>query len=161
MTKELFDKIIAKAKGCPCVLIGDNLELFNINFEQHFYVQDEDFVYCIRTNTNPNVTLSQKEFPYEIMVFAYDEIQYIKVYPDRETLSGFIDGMDTVTDDMTLDEIKKAIFSSKVMAASSPRGNGEYRHEVFGDFPGLTVTIGKEPDKYTKEAMERENEANK
>lgn len=159
MTKEMFDKIIARAKGCPCMLVGDNMLLFYVNFDQHYYTQDADFVYCIRTNAQPaGTTINQKKFPYEIIALCYEQIQYIKVFPNREVLEAFIDGMDTVITGETIADIKKEILSSKLLSVSSPKGNDEYAHEAMGNFPGLTVTLGTELDPYTKKAMDRENQ---
>lgn len=165
MKKEVFDSIIEKANGSPCIVYGDNMMLFAVGFEGNYYVQDDECVYCIRTNkmSGGNVGISQQESPYELVAFDYDMIQYVKIFPTTEVIMNILDSATTMTDEMTIDEMKKAIGSSKLLGASSARGFTGAAPTVneYGVFEGSAVTVGKEPDKWLQKVQEDFNKSQK
>lgn len=162
MTKQTFDDIVSKANGCPMIIYGDNMIIFYANVQGSYFLQDDDSIYCFKINTKSggNLGISQQEAPWEVMVFNYNEVQYVSIFPDRETLATLITGNTLLPND-TLDEIKKAILESPLNKAGSPRGFSASDESVnrFGPTPGISVSLG-EQDPYTRKAMEEFNSKN-
>lgn len=162
MTKQTFDGIIAKANGCPMIFYGDNMIIFYANMQGSYFLQDDDFIYCFKVNTKSggNFRMSQQESPWEVMVFSYNEIQYVSIFPDKDTLANLISGNTLLPND-NLEEIKKTIMSSALNMVGSPRGYSASDESVktFGAVPGISVNLG-EQDPYTRKAMEEFNSKN-
>lgn len=161
MTKELFDHYVELANGCPMVLLGDNMQLFYVNMDGNYFTQTNECVCCTRVNTARSAGLnkmSQSDAPYEVVIFRYDEIQYIKIYPDTKTLGNLLDDTVPAIEGQTLEDIKNEIFSNPVIAANSPTG---YSQNPLNDkFSGAVVGMGKEPEKYVIHAMDKFNSEN-
>lgn len=164
MTKDVFDSIVAKSKGDPFIIYGDNMQVFLCHMEGNYLIQDETNVYCIRLNSNAhdNAGISQHEAPYEIVVFNYDEIQYIKIFPKIENLKDIFTNTEPVFPDQTLEQIKKEVLTSPIVMATTQRGiEADKSGTSYGAFTGSVVTIGKDPDKYTQMMQDQFNDAHK
>lgn len=166
MTKETFDKFVKASKGCPVIAFGDNAILFNINHEQHYIVQDDTCVMIIHSNTAATNCVGPQEAPFEVQICEYDQIQYIRILPDRETLmeviSKFNSAVDTGADPKpTVESIKKDIASSRMWHNSSPRGVD--RSHRIGSFGGFTpeVVMGKQADPDMQEYIKAYNDQHK
>lgn len=157
MTKDLFDKYVKMAKGCPMVLFGDNSMFFNVNVEGSYFTQTEDAVHCFRINVTADGLrmMSQAEAPYEVIVFQYEQIQYIRIFPDPKTLVGFLDDTTPAVEGETIEGIKKSMLTSPIMQASAPHGpNGS---AVSNGYTGAVVSMDREADPYIRKAMEEFN----
>ncbi len=163
MTKEVFDAIVAKSKGDPFIIYGDNMQVFLCHMEGNYLIQDDTNVYCIRVNSNAhdNAGISQHDAPFEIVVFNYDEIQYIKIFPKTENLKDIFTNTQPVFQDQTLEQIMKEVLTSPIITARTQRGTeaSTASGTPYGAFTGSVVTIGKDPDRYTQMMQDSFNEA--
>lgn len=163
MDKATFDKIVKAANGRPLIAFGDNAILFNVNTEQHWLLQNATHICIIQPNTSVASTVGQQEAPFETIICDYDQIQYMRVFPDRKGLEAYIDMFTPVNlgDDVptkTLAQIKKEIMSCPLWKVSAPSGAdvGNMDLGKFGGFiPG--VTMDKEADPYYKAVKDAVN----
>ena len=164
MNKEVFDSIVQKANGSPFIVYGDNMMLFSVGFDQNYYVQDDECVYCIRVNKTPGGTVgvSQQESPYEIVAFDYDMIQYVKIFPSRQVICDILESGIPMGTDMDISAMKNEIMSSTLFSVTSPRGytGSDPTVNNYGQFTGVEVSMG-EPPKYLKKIQEDFNNLHK
>ena len=166
MDKATFDKIIKAANGRPLIAFGDNAILFNVNTEQHWLLQNATHICIIQPNPAITSTLGQQEAPFETIICDYDQIQYLRVYPDRKALEEYL-GMFTPVNlgaDMPVKssaDIKKEIMRCPLWKVSASSG-ADVRNMDLGKYGGFTpgVTMDKEADPYYKAVMEANNAKN-
>ncbi|WP_301204518.1 hypothetical protein [Bacteroides acidifaciens] len=166
MDKTTFDKIIKAANGRPLIAFGDNAILFNVNTEQHWLLQNATHICIIQPNPATTSVVSQQEAPFETIICDYDQIQYVRVFPDRKGMEAYLDMFTPVDlgEDVpkkTTAQIKKEVMTCPLWKASSPSGTdiGDLDVNKFGGFtPG--VTMDREPDPYYKAVADAVNGKN-
>lgn len=161
MTKDQFVAILTKANGAPVVIVMDNMTAYHINIDGHYVLTESDFVYLVQINKNNGgfgAGMSQMASPWEFQAVPYDQIYYAKIYPSRDNIETFLSSMSAIVPGETLADIKKAILSSDVMKATSPKGVGaEYSTKDFYGQQTTGVTVDTTENPYYKRVQDEFN----